>query len=156
MHWTNLQQHTTQQYSDATTTTTTTIQQKRKQQKKQYNNSDNKKHTTTAATATTATSNTTCCWPALSLTPTVNQNSLNFLKQKIDQSDSCIFSSMAAVSGMDECRHSQIVYTGDQAVLNIRSYKKIRVKWFFTYFMKMTGTKQVYKAIYIVVCNDFL
>ena len=62
---------------------------------------------------------------------------------------------MEAVSGMDECRWSQIVYTRDHAVLNISAYKKIRVQSFFLNFMKIIGTKGVFNVIHIVVYDDF-
>ena len=155
MQWTNPQQHTTQQYSNAITTTTTTIQQQQKQQQKQYNNSDNKQNPKSVAAATTTTPNTTWRWACSLTTATVNQNFPIFQNKKIDQSDSCIFFSMVTAPDMDECRNSWFVYNRNQAVLDIIAYKKIRVQWFFVYFMKMDGTKWFYNAVYIVVYIDF-
>ena len=78
-----------------------------------------------------------------------------FLKQ-IDQSDCSV--SLGKWCHRDDRDTTWPItkYFCKHTVLNITTYKKIRVKWIFVYFMKMHGNFYVYKTKHTLECVTFL
>ena len=86
----------------------------------------------------------------------VNQNPPIFVFKKFDQSDCPV--SLGKWCHRDDRDTTWPItkYFCKHTVLNITTYKKIRVKWIFVYFMNISGNCRVYKTKQTLECTTFL
>ena len=83
---------------------------------------------------------------------TVNQNPSIFVLKNFDQSNCSVsLGKMVSPGKMTDRK-----YFCEHTVLNITTYKKIRVKRIFVYFMKIHGNCRVSNTKYTLGCVTFL